>query len=115
MTDIQEQVAAIRAKVAEEEAEREADRAAEEARVQEMSAAKAECFTKCGPIAEAIAAAESDEERELLHQLEAETHAEHTADLEAAYLKFSGQGQEESNPAPPGETAIDAHVTVVSE
>jgi len=38
MTDIHEQVAAIRAKVAEEEAEREADRAAEEARVQEMSA-----------------------------------------------------------------------------
>jgi hypothetical protein len=119
MTDIQdqiaEQIAAIRAKKAEDEAQQEAYRVAEEARLAKLDAAKAECSVKCGPITEAIAAAESDEERLALNLLEARTHAEHAADLEAAYLEFSGQSGDESNPAPPGETAIDAHVAVVSE
>lgn len=41
-----------------------------------------------------------------------EQHAKHADRLTAAYAAFAGR--QESNPAS-GETAIDAHVTVVSE
>jgi hypothetical protein len=40
-------------------------------------------------------------------------HAKHADRLRAAYAAFAEP--QESNPALPGETAIDAHVTVVSE
>ncbi len=37
-------------------------------------------------------------------------HAQHAADLEAAHLAASGQTAEESRPAEPGTTNLEAHL-----
>jgi hypothetical protein len=96
----------IRTAAAERDAAAEAAAAAEEERLSAVDAAKAICAEKCGPIAEALAAATDENERAALQEFEARTHAEHASQLEQAYLAFAAQGEGASNPAGPGVTEV---------
>ncbi len=82
---------------------------AEESRLAALNAAKAVCFAACGPISEAAANATDEEERQALFAFEQRTHAGHAAEIEQAYLVFSGQREGDSNPAS-GDTPITADV-----
>jgi hypothetical protein len=113
MTDIQESIAAIRAARQEKEALAATASQAEEQRLGALNAAKAQCFAVCGPIADALAETIDADERQALLDLEAETHAVHAEELAAAYA--TSAGPQESNPAPAGETFIEADVVVSSE
>ena len=102
--DIAEALAAIQA---EEEAEIAAHAVAVQAesdRIEKMRAAKAVCVAECGPVAEVLARTTNERERKVLMDLEERKHASHADALAAAYLEFSGQRAEDSNPATVGET-----------
>jgi hypothetical protein len=84
---------------------------AEGTRLAALDAAKAKCFAACGPLSEAAANATDEEERQAILAFEQSTHAGHAAELEQAYLVFSGQREGNSNPAGPGVTDLESHAT----
>jgi hypothetical protein len=115
MTTIQEQLDVIRQESDAEDDRRILANRQEEARLAKLDAAKAKCAEECGEVIAALATVTNPRERDALIELENRTHASHAADLEAAYLEFSGQREGDSNPADTGVTEIDAHVVVSSD
>ena len=108
--DIQAQLDAIdKAEADALNAKMQAEAAAQAGR-DKLDAAKAVCVEACGPLADLIATTPEGTKRDALIALEAQTHAGHAAELEAAYLEQSGQRAEDSNPTPPGVTQITAPV-----
>lgn len=112
LNPIQQRLAEIREEQARRGAVAEAEAATEAGRISKLNDAKARCVTACGAVADALAETTDPEERAALIALESETHAEHAADLEHAYLEFASQREGNSNPAPAGETQIDAATIV---
>ena len=105
---IAEAKAAIAAEVA-------AQDQAEAALRDRVDAAKAVCFATCGQVNDALQASADPFEQNALIELEATTHADHAAELEAAYRALSGQREGESNPAGPGTTQLTADITASAD
>lgn len=117
---VQEEIAAIRAKQAEDAEKVAAAERVEAESLAALDAVKARCTAACGEVQAAVAAAKDPAERIALIALEERTHAEHAADLEAAYAAFQNRHGEfsESNPATPGEEPNDlgdVHVVVSAD
>jgi len=89
---------------------------ADAARCAALDTAKARCLAECAEVTAALAEATDPDVRVALVQMEERIHASHADELARAYLVFSGQREEDSNPATPGApTQIDAAVVVTTE
>lgn len=113
--EIQAELDRIRQEREQEVAAAAASAQAEVDRNAKLDAAKQICIDKCGPISAVLAQTTDERERAVLIELEQRTHADHGADLEAAYLEHAGQRDGDSNPAAPGETELVSHAAMVSE
>ena len=113
--DIAAELARIDQLKAEAQAAQDAEDSAAQALRDRVNAAKAVCSATCGPVCEALAASTDPFQREKLIELEAKVHADHAAELEAAYRAISGQREGESNPAEPGTVQLAADIAALSD